>query len=118
MPGADLRCAEFIDDAEARRAFGDHRLIAVGRHAAIAVSALIAGELDHPLARAIDRAFFRARALAPSALNGIDLSQRRCGNGTEKQQSHDCRSHAGKSRTIGVKNQGRWLWMINASDRG
>jgi len=118
MPGAYLRGAEFIDDAKARRAFGHHRLIAVGRHAAVAVSALIASEFDDALARAIDRTFFRARALAPSALNRIDLSQRRCGDGTEKQQSNDCCSHAGKSRTIGVKNQGRWLWMINASDRG
>ena len=49
--------------------------------------------------------------------NSCNLCQRRYGVGTEKQQSHDCRSHGRKIRTIGVKNQGRWLWMLNASMR-
>jgi hypothetical protein len=74
-------------------------LIAEGRHAAFAVGALIAGELDHPLVRAIYRAFLRALAPASSALNRIDLRQRRHGDSTEKQPEE---SH-------GVKTQGRWL---------
>jgi hypothetical protein len=57
-------------------------LIAEGRHAAFTVGALIAGELDHPLVRAIYRAFLRALALTPSALNRIDLRQRRHGDST------------------------------------
>jgi hypothetical protein len=87
MAGTDLPGGEFIDDAKTRRTFRNHRLIAEGRYAAIAVSALIAGELDYALVGAIYRAFFRARALTPSALNRIDLRQRRPGDSTEKSKA-------------------------------
>jgi len=45
----------------------------------------------------------------PSALNRKDLRQRRHGDSTEKQQSRDCHSHAGRLAPSAPKNQGRWL---------
>jgi len=38
-----------------------------------------------------------------------DLRQRRHGDSTEKQQSRDCHSHAGRLAPSAPKNQGRWL---------
>src|SRR5215831_2891722 len=44
-----------------------------------------------------------------SALNRKDLRQRRHGASTEKQQSRDCHSHAGRLAPSAPKNQGRCL---------
>src|SRR5262245_66682209 len=95
VSGADLSGREFVDDAIAGWPLRRDRLIAIARHAAVAVGTLVSEECDHTLARTIDRTFFQARALAPSALDwiGLLLRLRRGGEG-EQQHGHDDHAHA------------------------
>src|SRR5262245_22001931 len=93
VSGADLSGREFVDDAIAGWPLRRDRLIAIARHAAVAVGALVSEECDHALARTIDRTFFQARALAPSALDWKGLRLRRGGEG-KQQRGHDDRAHS------------------------
>jgi hypothetical protein len=79
VAGTDLSCGEFVDDAIARWTFRGDRAIAVAGHAAIAVGALVSDKIADPFADAVDRAFFRICALAPSTLDRIGLCQCRQG---------------------------------------
>src|SRR5512139_1428351 len=107
LSGADLRIAELVDDALARRPFGDDGLVSVGWHGAIAVGTLVAAEFHHARAvRAIDRAFFGTRALTPVSGDGIALRLRGSGEGSHQKCRQDRGAHGGKFVTIDRKIKG------------
>src|SRR6185369_16526740 len=71
---ADLPGGELIGHAPLAGAVRRYRLHAIARHAALAVAALAAAELDHPLVAAVDRPVARGGHDAIASAHRIALS--------------------------------------------